>query len=456
MRRLVFVGVIVAIATLSMPGGTAATPSDWPAYLFGPTHTSRGLSTAITPSNTASLTKAWTFKSAAPTISGQPQGAFSASPTVYGGRIYIGSVTGVFYALDEVTGQVVWSRFLGFVKKTTCNARGISATASVALDPVTSAPTVYVSGGDGYLYALNATTGAVRWRSVIALPSTTQNDYFDWSSPTIANGSVYVGISSQCDAPLVRAGVKKYNQATGSLQATYFSTPAGTVGASIWSSVAVTASAAFATTGNGSAGDAYSIVRLRADTLIRTARFTVPGSERVPDSDFGGSPTFFNAGTTQMVGACNKNGFYYALRASDLALRWKFKVGKGSSGGQQSCLAAAAFDGSRLYEAGPSTTIGGTSYPGSIRALDPATGIPVWQRGLNGTVIGSPSLNGSNVLAVPVWYSTGNGVYLVNAVNGVVLRYLAGGQTFAQPTFAGSYLFTASYQGNTLTAWRVP
>jgi outer membrane protein assembly factor BamB len=315
---------------------------------------------------------------------------------------------------------------------------------------------VYVSGGDGYLYALNAATGTTKWRSVIALPSSTQNDYYDWSSPTVANGSVYIGVSSQCDAPLVRAGVKKYDETTGALQATYYSTPAGTVGASIWSSVAATGTAAFATTGNGNSGDAISIVRLRSDTLARTAKYTVPGSDRVPDSDFGASPTIFAAGATQMVGACNKNGFYYAVRASDLALRWKFKIAQGPNGAI-ACLAAAAWDGSRLYMAGPATTIAGVDYRGSIRALDPATGARLWQRGLGGSVIGSPSLNGSNVLAVPIWDpSGGNGVYLVNATNGSVLRFFSGTTTFAQPTFAGDQLFIASYAGNSLSAWHLP
>ena len=40
------------------------------------------------------------------------------------------------------------------------------------------------------------------------------------------------------------------------------------------------------------------------------------------DSDFGGSPTVFSATLdgipTDMVGACNKDGFYYAWKLDDL------------------------------------------------------------------------------------------------------------------------------------------
>jgi len=122
---------------------------------------------------------------------------------VVGGHVYIGAGTGVFYALDEATGRVLWHQFLGFVPKKNCGARGIDSTATVAPDPMTGALTVYVSGGDGYLYALSAATGAIVWKSVIALPSPKVSDYYDWSSPTVSNGRIYMGVASQCCWPRV-------------------------------------------------------------------------------------------------------------------------------------------------------------------------------------------------------------------------------------------------------------
>jgi outer membrane protein assembly factor BamB len=461
MRWLVPVVLVFTLASVpSAPPVAADATSDWPAYLFGPRHPSTSASTSVTVSNVGSLVRAWTFTSPKPTMAGQPAGGFVASPIVSGGRVFIGSNTGVFFALDEQTGGVLWSRFLGFVKRTTCNARGIASTATVALDPGTAKPTVYVSSGDGYLFALDAATGSLVWKSLIALPSATQNDYFDWSSPTVANGSVYVGVSSQCDEPLVRAGVKRYDQATGALEATYFSVPSGQVGASVWSSVAVTSGAVFATTGNsksGVGGDGYSIVKLDPTTLARAAKYTVPGSDRVLDSDFGGSPTVFAAGGVQTVGACNKDGYFYAVRTSDMGLRWKLRVATGSPEGVFSCLGAGVWDGSRLFLAGPATRIGGTAFAGSVRRVDPRTGAPLWERGLGGAVIGTPSLNGSGVLAVPVYSSTAseNGIYLLDATSGAVLRFIAGGKQFAQPTFASGSVFTAAQQGP-VVAWRLP
>jgi outer membrane protein assembly factor BamB len=458
--RLPLLAIVLAVLTAGTPA-SAGPARDWPAYLFNAKHTSKSASVAITPANAGSLTKAWSFTSPAPTMTGQPGRAFVASPIVYDGRVYIGSNTGVFYALNQATGTVAWSRFLGFSPKLTCNARGIASSATVALDPVTAKPTVYVSSGDGYLFALDALTGDVVWKQEIHVQSAGLNDYFDWSSPTVANGSVYVGVSAQCDDPLVRAGVKKFDQATGAPQADYFTVPDGQIGGSVWSSVAVTTSSVFATTGNASAGitaDSYSLVKLSATTLARTGKYTVPGAERVPDSDFGASPVLFPGGGTQLVGACNKGGFFYAVRTSDMTLRWKLRLAAGSSGGSTACLAAGVWDGSRLFLSGPLTKIGGVDYRGSVRRVDPSTGAPIWERGLPGVVIGTPSINGADVIAAPIFEFDAalSGTYLLNAGTGDIIRFLPGGTQFAQPTFAGSYLFTAAQTGGVLTAWKLP
>ena len=89
-----------------------------------------------------------------------------------------------FYALNETTAAVVWSRQLDTEPKGTCSALGISSTAAVTADPVTRLPTVYVSGAR-YTYALNAATGAVVWKTRIGPPATANPDaYYNWSSPT--------------------------------------------------------------------------------------------------------------------------------------------------------------------------------------------------------------------------------------------------------------------------------
>jgi outer membrane protein assembly factor BamB len=317
------------------------------------------------------------------------------------------------------------------------------------------------------LYALNAVNDSTKWRAPVGVPSATLDDFYNWSSPTVAGGVVYVGISSHCDQPLVPGGVRAFDQATGGVIATYHSTRPGQVGASVWSSVLVTRDGRiFATTGNGPAGsDQSAIVRLvlnrTAHTLTRADLWSVPKAEQVFDSDFGSSPTEFTAVvggvTTTMVGSCNKNGIFYALRAGNLAAGpvWSQRLGQPQSptGGQ--CDAAAVWDGRRLFAASNNTNINGASFGGSLRRIDPATGAVIWSRGLPGPVIGSPTLNAGGVLAVGVFARVA-GPFLVGASGGALLWTAPNpnGKTFAQSPFTASGLYLSTTQNTGITAYR--
>ena len=458
----VLAGIGLAATAASAPAAVSSsrrTFINWSAYLKGPAHSSENAAaTAISPASVAGLTRAWTWKPAGPTMPGQPSGLL-ASPTVFNGRIYIGANTGVFYALDEATGNVIWHRFLGFVPTLTCGRLGIVATATVAKDPATHVLTVYVAGGNGYLYALNAATGKVAWRSVIAIPSKTVSDYYDWSSPTVSHQRIYVGVTSNCDRPLVAGGLKEYNQASGSLVAFYRTYPGHSTAPSIWSSAAVNGAAGtvFVTTGNGPGGDSVSVVRLDANGLARQDAWQVPAGQHGSDSDFGGSPTLFSASlggaSTAMVGACNKNGTYYAWRQDNLHAGpvWQQAVGAPYTGGPQ-CDAAAVWDGKHLFVAGNQTTISGQTFAGSIRMVNPATGAYVWQRGLTAAPIGTPTLDGSGVLAVTEYAKTGQ-LVLVNAATGSVLRTISTGPEFGQPVFADKLMLVPT-QNNGLWAYK--
>jgi outer membrane protein assembly factor BamB len=313
---------------------------------------------------------------------------------------------------------------------------------------------------DGYLFALNAATGAVVWKSVIALSSPTKSDYYDWSSPAVVKGRIYIGLASQCDDPLVKGGLNEYDQATGNLLASYKANPGGTIGASIWSSAGVPASGnyVFVTTGNAQHGDSEAIVRLNGTTLAKEAIWTLPVSQQTFDADFGSSPTFFNAtlsGTpTEMIGACNKNGIFYALRRNNIAAGpvWEFQVGAAytqTSIGQ--CDASAVWDGTHLFIAGDRTTIGGTTFAGSVRMMDPATGSILWGTGLPGPVIGTPTLDGGGVLAVQLYNKFG--LYLLDAATGAILRHIPAGVEFGQAVFADNMLLVPT-QNNGLWAYR--
>jgi outer membrane protein assembly factor BamB len=449
----VAVSLAVTAAAVAPSTAGAAVLADWPAYLMGPANRSFTPSNTITPSSVGSLHQVWRFKPPPSTMTGQPPPQIFASPTVVGNRVYVGFNNGVFYALDLATGHVQWQRFLGFVPHLTCTARGFTSTATVRPDPVTGVLTVYVNAGDGYLYALNASTGATIWRALVAQNSTTVNGYYNWTSPAVANGKIYVGLSSECDNPFVRGGVKAFSQHTGALVATHWTMASGQVGGGVWSSLGVGSDGAvYATTGSTNAppypqGESYAILRLNGSTLAKEGIWTVPDADRGGDSDFGASPTSFTASlggvTTALVSACNKNGRLYAWKAGNIAAGpvWSARINTANVG---PCFASTVFDGTSLFQAGNTTMLSGVSYRGSISKLNPATGAFVWRRGLPGSVFGSPSLDAGGVLAVPTFddASSQNGTYLVNAATGAVLKTIAvsNAKQFAQPIFANKYL----------------
>jgi outer membrane protein assembly factor BamB len=478
--RVRVVGRVAAASVLvfAVWAGPAAAPAEaqgtanWPAYLFDTGHSSyNAAATSIGTGNVGKLEPVWQWFQS---TGGYEQ--FNASPTVVDGVVYIGSENGYFYAISEANRTVLWSKFFGVTADAACSSLGFTGTATVADDAVTGL-TVYVNAPNGQLYALSAATGATLWHSTVDTPSKTIDNYYSWDSPLVANGHVYVGISSQCDDPYIPGGVVDFNQNTGALQGTWHSLPSGQLGASVWSSVGESTlgdDSVFVTTGNAPGAAAkepphsQSIVRLSGTDLSLLDSWEVPASQRIGDGDFGGSPTMFTAdldGTaTPMVGACNKNGIYYAFRQDDLhgGPVWERRIAapyttKPSPG---ECDAAAIWDGTHLIEGGGNaTTIKGVSYQGSVQSLNPATGAPKWETGLPGQVIGSPTEDGAGVVAAQVFESTtGNlGVYLLSAASGAILGYIntSPSSIFAQPVFAGDDLLVAGSSAVGLTAYEI-
>jgi len=459
-------GMLLMLAGLALVPAASATaavsPTDWPGYLDGASHSSfNAADAAVTPANAGALVKKWHWRGDAATMSGQLGPSLFSSPTVAAGAVFIGANNGYFYKLDETTGAVLAKVFIGYQPKLTCSARGFVSTATVAADPATGQDTVYVAAPDGYLYALNASDLSLVWRSVIDIPSTTVSDYFDWSSPTVANGKIYVGSASHCDKPLTQGALVGFDQATGAEFARFFTVPSGVLGGGIWSSAAVDSDGyVYVTTGTQPKNTtqryySISMVKLDGRTLQPLAWFTVPNSQLGGDSDFGGSPTIFGPD----VGACNKNGIYYALNRATMTVDWETRIGaKSSSASPAQCSAAAIYDGTYLYMGGDATTIGGVAYRGSILRMDPSTGAILWQTGLPNSVIGSPTMNGGGVIAVGTYDFTAvpNAEYLVDSSTGQIVRTLAtGGRDFAQNVFADGYVFTANV-GQGLNAYHLP
>jgi len=427
---------------------------DFPAFMHDAAHSAFSpKATSIKPASTLSL--AYVFQEQP--IAKQLPPMFFSTPLVLSHVIYVGSNSGEFYAINLSTGAVIWKEFLGFEPKFECKALGFFATAASGIDPNSRALTIYAASGDGNVYALRASDGTILWKSPVNVPSPGKNDYFAFSSPEIANGKVYVGISSQCDNPLVRGGLAALDQASGRRVATYYSVPAGQLGASIWTSPAIDADGSlYVTTGNAQngslVGDGQSVVRLDPNTLRRLDGWQVTGVGG--DSDFSGSPTLFSAKlggpATPMVGACNKDGFYYAWKAHALSAGpvWQIQITPHPT--PETCEAGAIWDGAHLYVSGSTTTIGGVSYRGSIQKVDPATGKALWITGLPAAIRTSPTLDGARAIAAASYDpgATTNSGFLIDAGTGTYQLVDDGkAPAAASPVFADQYLVIATVAG---------
>jgi polyvinyl alcohol dehydrogenase (cytochrome) len=326
-----------------------------------------------------------------------------ASAIVTGGVVYFGSWDGYEYALDATTGTLKWKTFIDTTTTPAgCNApwpvtQGVSSSATV------NNGVLYVGGGGQYWYALDASNGSILWKVFTGdNGSGAGGGYYNWASPVLFDGYAYVATASAGNCPSVQGQLLQVDLGTHQVIHTFDVVPSGQQGGAIWSSPAVdpATSTVYLSTGTpvGSQTDqpyTVAILALDATTLSCKASWQIPVTDNQGDSDFGASPTLFTDQSGRaLVGAANKNGIFYALDRSNLAAGpvWKFNLAQGGfdpPAGDGSIAAAAFPGGSTLYAAGGNTTVRGTAYSGSIRALDTRTGAVVWEQGTAGTVMGA-------------------------------------------------------------------
>jgi outer membrane protein assembly factor BamB len=311
---------------------------------------------------------------------------------------------------------------------------------------------LYFHSPDGYLYKLRGSDGSTVWRSLVRVPSTTVNDVYAWSSPTVANGKVIVGVSSNCDTPFVQGQVRAYDATNGNLLWTHKTIPDGFVGAGDWYDAAVdSAGNVYASTGsttdatatahpNTTAGfEEYSLLKLDGST--GALLWKAPAPKHTGDPDYASSPLLFRGGGVDLVGATNKDGWFRAYRQDTGGEVWQALIGTSTPSGYAAALSGGVWDGTHLFIASNATTTGGTwaQYPlgvwspqngsaaaGSVRELDPATGNLVSVGGqpfelpLPSTVLGPCTINANQMLIcagghVPADLSAhDNGLFIVD------------------------------------------
>jgi polyvinyl alcohol dehydrogenase (cytochrome) len=432
---IIFVMVVVTMgnhiyqARAAASSNTNLTPlvqnARWSMYLHDVGHSSYNpAEKVINPSTVGSLMPRWIDR-----VGGAAGQAISTQVVTANGLIYWGDWNGYEHATNPTNPPTdVWTTFLG---QTAYNADcsppqlGVASTATIASVNIggTMTSVVFVGGGDGTYYALNALTGQKIWSTSFGA---TSQGYFAWSSPTLWQGFLYIGIASWGDCPLVQGEFVKVRATTGKIVKTWYPSSddkPDCIGGGIWSSAAIdkVSNKVYFNTGTTGSCLQYgeAVIELNASDLSLVGLWQVPVSEQVSDGDFGASPTLFTAtigGTVHnMVGEQNKNGIYYAFYLDQLVAGpvWETRLADSPDN-----IASSAWDGTRLFLAANNTTLNGTACEASLDSVDPATGAFLWQACLaggkiDGTVTAVPGLAvvaaGSIIYAVATT-TTPNGV----------------------------------------------
>jgi polyvinyl alcohol dehydrogenase (cytochrome) len=115
---------------------------------------------------------------------GLPENYQTSQPTVFGGRVYIGSMKGVVFSLNAKTGCLYWAYSTG---------AGVRSTLTVGLlegDPPRYA--AYFGDVERNVYALDARTGKLIWKTQIEQHPTGRIT----GGPVLHDNRLYVGLSS--------------------------------------------------------------------------------------------------------------------------------------------------------------------------------------------------------------------------------------------------------------------
>lgn len=428
---------------------SAIPPSaDWPTYLYNAERTGANVAErTISPANVSQLQELWSVPS---------NGSDFSSPIVVNGSVYFGSWNGYEYSVDAATGRVEWQTFLGTDDCGDGSPQGISST------PAYVNGTLYLGGGGGsasgtntYWYALNATSGSVDWKY---LEDNNTTNVYNWASALVYHNSLYIGIASCADNPLVPGEFREVNL-TGNHTAShvFYTSPPGDIGESIWSTPTLDpgSNVVWVTTGNEDPSEGYppfanAVIALNATTLSPIGSWQVPNVEG-QDSDFGTTATLLTTPLgVQEVAATNKNGFVYAFDRSNVSSNGSWgPVWSTYTGG---AIASGAYDGRTLY-------LGGWMDDHSeVYGLDPDNGNISWMTTIpTGYILGG--LTWANGI---VYVAGGSEIYAVDSNNGTILWNCTapGGESIgAEPVVADGRLYVASGDFGThgnLTAFGIP
>jgi polyvinyl alcohol dehydrogenase (cytochrome) len=425
-------------------------------------------------------------------------------PTIAGGRLFVGSQSGMVYALDAESGCVIWTF------KAESGVR-----AGVVIGPRAGSPGKYVAYlGDGRsnAYALDAATGEQIWKRNLEDHKSANIT----GTPTLYEGRLFVPIASieegsgmnpKYECCTFRGSLVALDAATGSLLWKTYTITAeakpigknsvgttrwGPSGGGVWSSptVDVKRKVVYAATGNmytepqQPTSDAIMAFDLDTGAVKWISQVTAkdifivgcggpqngancpPAEDLGPDFDFGNAPILVKRPDGKdVIVAGQKSGVGWAFDPDKKgAVLWQYRAGKGSAlGGLEF---GSAVDATQAYFA-VSDTLGGA--PGGLHAVKLSNGERAWYtapeppkcgtgRGCNNAILAAISVipgvvfTGSNDGAVR-GYSTKDGSLLweydtnrsFDTVNGVAAK--GASISGPGPVIAGGMVFINSGYG---------
>ena len=346
-------GAIVCAALL-IGYSANALADDWPNYRHDTQRTGEQEhhSALPNPSKVPSLSVRWQW----PPIAAGEGGSFYASPVVIDGRVFIGSTSGRFYAIDARTGALLWQfppaaqpplqgscmpgggvqSFGGY--GVLSSASGYKKTVIFgAPDPD---PTVDGGLGSGKLFALDQLAGTLIWKSDVLArvngcnPGATneQHERIGYSSPLVHDHKVYVGIHDAGDDPIQNRKLVAVDVTTGHLEPTFSFIATSDRGGGIWNAPAADDDGVLFTTGNTADGTVSEPVPNRGLSMLRVGSRT--GSVRwqfqpVPyalddDPDWSAGVALMSTSCGRIAASVMKDGWSYALNAGSGSCRWQF------------------------------------------------------------------------------------------------------------------------------------
>ena len=416
----------------------------WPLYGRDLRNTRDGGTAGPSPDQVDDLGIAWSYFSG--------EGDFTGTPVVARGLVVAGTNKGNVVALDAKTGKKKWAYRIGKTINGTVAVSGYRVFVPVSQ---THSPRIV---------ALDLRTGKRKWDTVID----SQKNADVYGSPTVWNGTVYMGTSSYygtLNDPEVatRGSVVALNAKTGKLRWKTFTVPEGLTGGAVWTTPAVDPPTKRLFVGTGQAyqdpaherTDSVLSIDARNGRILDHFQATAgdvwnatSNAARGPDHDFGASPNLFEGpGGRPLVGMGQKSGTYWAFDRETLDPVWNRPTGPPSQAG--GIVGSTAYDGERIY--GPDTP-GGESWalgtdgsykwvsadggPLHFNATSVANGV-VYTNDMSGFLTARDATNGAVLTKIPLGAPSWGGVSI------------AGGTIFAAVGTQGSAGYIAAYRVRT-------